>query len=41
MNSKKHRTTRTKDKQQHYFNGVFPDATNKHHQFEYSDTRDK
>jgi hypothetical protein len=34
MNSKKHRViTRTKAKQQNYFNGVFPDATNKHHQF--------
>jgi heme-degrading monooxygenase HmoA len=39
-NSEKHRViTRTKAK--HYFNGVFPDSTNKHHQFEYSDTDDE
>jgi hypothetical protein len=42
MNSKKHRIiTRTKAKQQNNFNGVFPDATNKHHQFEYSNTDDE
>jgi hypothetical protein len=42
MNSKKHRViTRTKAKQQNYLNGVFPCATNKHHQFEYSDTHDE
>lgn len=39
MNSKKHRVIkRTNAKQQNYFNGVFPDATNKHHQEEKSDT---
>jgi heme-degrading monooxygenase HmoA len=42
MNSKKHRViTRTKAKQQNYFNDVFPDAINKYHQFEYSDTDDE
>lgn len=39
MNSKKHRVIkRTKAKQQNYFNGVFPEASNKHHQVENSDT---
>jgi hypothetical protein len=40
MNSKKHRViTRTKAKQQNYFNGI--SRCYKHHQFEYSDTDDE
>jgi len=39
MNSKKHRVIKKpKAKQQNYFNSVFPDATNKHHQVENSGT---
>jgi hypothetical protein len=42
MNIKKHRViTRTKAEQQNYINGVFPDATKQHHQFEYNDTHDE
>jgi len=39
MNSIKHIVgTRKKAKQKNYFNGVFPDATNKNHQIENGDT---